>query len=142
MHDMVNNLMRTRLQGTLAGLTDVAPIFTVWKCPKCRKEQMDIVGLDAMSDIKLSEIARKLSKEPFSLIKGSKYCDCSSSSHNELQLIYSMFCVYNSRDKFDFQIHVTYDSPPNQVSLEVYVVSQQGQASKLSHEQRIKLIGL
>lgn len=133
--------MNTRLQGTLAGLTDIAPIFAVWKCPKCNKELMDIVGIDAMSDIKLSEIAQKLSKNPYSLLKGPKLCDCSTLSQSELQLIFSMFCVYNSRDKIDFQIHVSYDSQPGEEGTEVYVVNQQGQASKLSPEYRRKLIG-
>ena len=141
MHDTVKNMMKTRLQGTIAGLTDIAPVFAIWKCPKCKKEIMDIVGIDAMSDIKLSDIAQKLSKKPYSLIKGPIFCDCSSFSRSELQLIYSMFCIYNSRDKIDFQIHVSYGSQAGEECTEVYIANQQGQSSKLSPEYRRKLIG-
>lgn len=142
-NSIVKNVMDARLKelSLTKGHTETEPLYSIWKCPTCKKEVMDLVGIQLSRDITIKGMAEKLSKSPLTILSNVPYCNCNALKKERMQLTYSLFCVFNTKDKFDLQIHNSYNSQFGEKGIELYMVGLDGQAQKFTKEQRTKFIG-
>ena len=142
-NNVVQKIMDARFKElTLTkGNTNTEPLYALWKCPSCKKENMSLIGIKLNQDMTLNGMAEKLANSPLTFLEKIPYCNCTGTQQQRMQLTFSMFCVYNTKNNFDLQIHNSYDSAFTEKDIELYMVDINGKAQKFSIEDRIKFIG-
>ncbi len=122
------------------GVSD--PIFFIWKCPLCKKESIDIIGLMIEnSSVTFKSIVEDIKKNPYKFTSKHPKCNCKTFFNPNLELYENVLCVFNQKTKVDIHVQIRQNSSFGNFSVEAYFVNLNGQVEQLSKEQRTQLIG-